>query len=103
MKGRFGCLSKLLHRKVSIKEVYALKNNKLRSPQSDLTLSENKNLKVLANQVKQLKMSVEKLDYSFVPQLIVMLLTIQISMMKNLELLFLKVHYGIAINNSLLE
>ena len=48
MKGALDSLSKLLHRRVSIREVKTLRSNKLRSPRSSLKPLENKNLKVMA-------------------------------------------------------
>ena len=67
MKGALDSLSKLLHRRVSIREVQTLRSNKLRPPRSNLKPLENKNLKVMAEKLKQLRMSVEKADYSFSP------------------------------------
>ena len=67
MKGALDTLSKLLHRRVSLREVRTLKNNRLSSPRSSLKPLENKNLKVMAEKVKQIRMSVEKADYSFAP------------------------------------
>ncbi|MBG08807.1 MAG: hypothetical protein CME68_08620 [Halobacteriovoraceae bacterium] len=67
MKGALDTLSKLLHRRVSIREVRALSSNKLRAPRSNLKPLENKNLKLMAEKLKQLRMSVEKADYSFAP------------------------------------